>query len=269
MPNCIVSGKTVRTLCLPPARIHCVESVPCSMTHTGKKNTTFWELTARFNWAKSDCGSTVPKKIDLYWFMPALANSRVGSERGTTEDEGTGEGWGGEKSVWRRRGHHPGTRRTKSVFPVLEIGEKGVSHPICSPLGDILVVLGSHGALGLVAEVVCRREKRRETRSNWSRLEGQQAAQQRRGRRHHRPAPRHDRVPHQSSREPCNNHKNQPIQYILLLALAPRAHRAGCSLDFRRRLVVGDELPGRCRLRLRLRIVLNAAPTATPRASRL
>ena len=27
--------------------------------------------------------------MDLYWFMPALANRRVGSECGTTEDEGT------------------------------------------------------------------------------------------------------------------------------------------------------------------------------------
>lgn len=31
----------------------------------------------------------MPRKIDLYWFMPALVNSRVGSESGTTEDEGT------------------------------------------------------------------------------------------------------------------------------------------------------------------------------------
>jgi hypothetical protein len=41
---------------------------------------TFWELTARLSWAKSEEGSTVPRKIDLYWFMPALANSKVGSE---------------------------------------------------------------------------------------------------------------------------------------------------------------------------------------------
>jgi len=31
----------------------------------------------------------VPRKIDLYWFMPALVKSSVGSESGTTEDEGT------------------------------------------------------------------------------------------------------------------------------------------------------------------------------------
>ena len=50
---------------------------------------TFCELAARFKLAKSDDGSTVPRKIDLYWFMPAFANSRVGSERGTTEEDGT------------------------------------------------------------------------------------------------------------------------------------------------------------------------------------
>ena len=50
---------------------------------------TFCEFTARFNCAKSDEGSTVPRNIDLYWFMPALAKSNVGSESGTTEDEGT------------------------------------------------------------------------------------------------------------------------------------------------------------------------------------
>jgi len=49
----------------------------------------FWELTARLRDAKSEAGSTVPKNIDLYWFMPALVKRRVGSERGTTEDEGT------------------------------------------------------------------------------------------------------------------------------------------------------------------------------------
>ena len=54
---------------------------------------TFCELTARLSCAKSDCGSTVPKKIDLYWFMPAFVNNRVGSERGTTDEEGTVHTW--------------------------------------------------------------------------------------------------------------------------------------------------------------------------------
>jgi hypothetical protein len=52
---------------------------------------TFCELTARFRCAKSDCGSTVPKKMDLYWFIPAFVNSRVGSESGTTEEDGTAQ----------------------------------------------------------------------------------------------------------------------------------------------------------------------------------
>jgi hypothetical protein len=46
-------------------------------------------LTARFRWAKSEFGSTVPRNMALYWFMPALVKSRVGSESGTTEEEGT------------------------------------------------------------------------------------------------------------------------------------------------------------------------------------
>ena len=30
----------------------------------------------------------MPKKIDLYWFMPAFVKRSVGSDSGTTEDEG-------------------------------------------------------------------------------------------------------------------------------------------------------------------------------------
>lgn len=48
-------------LCLPPARMH------------------FCELAARESFAKLEFGSTVPRKMDLYWFMPALAKRRVGS----------------------------------------------------------------------------------------------------------------------------------------------------------------------------------------------
>jgi hypothetical protein len=40
--------------------------------------------------AKSEEGSTVPWKMALYWFMPALVKRRVGSERGTTDEDGTG-----------------------------------------------------------------------------------------------------------------------------------------------------------------------------------
>ena len=47
-----------------------------------------WELAARFSLPKSELGSTVPRKISLNWFIPALANSRVGSLRRTTGEVG-------------------------------------------------------------------------------------------------------------------------------------------------------------------------------------
>ena len=50
---------------------------------------TFCESQARRSLAKSELGSTVPRKMGLNWFMPALANSRVGSLWGTTLLEGT------------------------------------------------------------------------------------------------------------------------------------------------------------------------------------
>lgn len=56
---------------------------------TGDCMDTFWVLVARRSFAKSDEGSTVPKKIDLNWFIPALVKSKVGSDNGTTGDEGT------------------------------------------------------------------------------------------------------------------------------------------------------------------------------------
>lgn len=34
-------------------------------------------------------GSTVPTKTGLNWFMPALANNRVGSSRGMVDEEWT------------------------------------------------------------------------------------------------------------------------------------------------------------------------------------
>lgn len=58
-----------RSLCLPPARMH------------------FCEFTARVSLARSDFGSALPRKIGLYWFIPALVNSSVGSLCGTTEDD--------------------------------------------------------------------------------------------------------------------------------------------------------------------------------------
>ena len=50
---------------------------------------TFCEFAARLSFAESDDGSTVPRKMDLYWFMPALVKRSVGSDKGTTGEEGT------------------------------------------------------------------------------------------------------------------------------------------------------------------------------------
>jgi hypothetical protein len=50
---------------------------------------TFCEFVARFNFPKSDVRSTVPRKIDLNWFIPALVKRRVGSDKGATGEEGT------------------------------------------------------------------------------------------------------------------------------------------------------------------------------------
>ncbi len=58
--------------------------------HVGRMSIpTFWESQARPSLAKSELGSTVPRKMGLNWFMPALAKSRVGSLCGTTLLEGT------------------------------------------------------------------------------------------------------------------------------------------------------------------------------------
>jgi hypothetical protein len=51
----------------------------------------FWLFTARRNFPMSDFGSTVPRKIGLNWFMPALVNSNVGSSSGTLGELGMNE----------------------------------------------------------------------------------------------------------------------------------------------------------------------------------
>ena len=50
---------------------------------------TFCEFVARFIFPNSDEASTVPRKMDLNWFIPALVKRRVGSDRGATGEEGT------------------------------------------------------------------------------------------------------------------------------------------------------------------------------------
>ena len=78
-------SRPLRYVCLPH-----VYTVPISLLpHKPELLLTFWEFTARLRCAKSEEGSTVPRNMDLYWFMPALANRRVGSECGTTDEEGT------------------------------------------------------------------------------------------------------------------------------------------------------------------------------------
>lgn len=60
---------TCLPLCFPPARIH------------------FCELTARVSLPSADDESAVPRKIDLYWFIPAFTKSRVaaGDHRDITQ----------------------------------------------------------------------------------------------------------------------------------------------------------------------------------------
>lgn len=54
-----------------------------------KARSTFWVSVARVSLARELSGLTVPRKMDLNWFMPAFAKSRVGSSRGTTVLDGT------------------------------------------------------------------------------------------------------------------------------------------------------------------------------------
>lgn len=49
---------------------------------------TFCELQARLSFDMSLLGSTVPRKMGLNWFIPALAKRRVGSFNGTTLELG-------------------------------------------------------------------------------------------------------------------------------------------------------------------------------------
>lgn len=49
----------------------------------------FWLLAALLSFPNSEFGSTVAKNMDLYWFIPAFANSKVGSSKGIVEEEGT------------------------------------------------------------------------------------------------------------------------------------------------------------------------------------
>ena len=66
------------------------KSINCGHSRVDAKHQlTFCESVALLSLAKLLLGSTVPRKIGLNWFIPALANSRVGSLWGTTLLEGT------------------------------------------------------------------------------------------------------------------------------------------------------------------------------------
>ena len=78
-------SKSLHCVCLPHVCTVLISLLP----HRTESLLTFWEFTARLSCAKSEEGLMVPRNMDLYWFMPALAKRRVGSECGTTEDEGT------------------------------------------------------------------------------------------------------------------------------------------------------------------------------------
>ena len=122
----------------------------------------FCELAARLSWAKSDEGSMVPWKMALYWFMPALVKSSVGSDSGTTEDEGTAACQLGSFLAVSA----PAVP-TKGVAPLLEVVQEGLAHFGGSPLGLFLVRHGcglraceeGYRGGGARSECVLRRER--------------------------------------------------------------------------------------------------------------
>jgi hypothetical protein len=69
----------------------------------------------------------VPRNIALYWFIPAFVKSRVGSDRGTTEDDGTGP-WSGLRL---NRFYNLGP--TKSVAILLEVIQEGLANAYSAP----------------------------------------------------------------------------------------------------------------------------------------
>jgi hypothetical protein len=79
--------------------------------------------------------------MDLYWFIPALVNRRVGSDKGTTDDDGTARQHSLTTVVapQERRGQ----KHTKRVALLLEIIEKSVSNLDGRPF-DLPILLRSH-----------------------------------------------------------------------------------------------------------------------------
>ena len=63
----------------------------------------FCELQARLIFPMSEFGSTVPKKMGLNWFIPALVKSSVGSLCGTTWTGVSSSGQGGVRVEYTKR----------------------------------------------------------------------------------------------------------------------------------------------------------------------
>jgi hypothetical protein len=66
--------------------------------------------------------------MDLYWFMPALVNRRVGSERGTTDEDGT------VPICKLYYGQHQFVPRTECMAILLEVVQEGLSNAAGRPL---------------------------------------------------------------------------------------------------------------------------------------
>ena len=68
------------TLLVLASELHVAEqgSKPFNLGGFRGSDITFWASQARVRRAKSELGSTVPRKMGLNWFMPALVKSRVG-----------------------------------------------------------------------------------------------------------------------------------------------------------------------------------------------
>ena len=66
--------------------------------------------------------------MDLYWFMPALAKSKVGSECGTTDEEGTVDRISANIRAFKPRLY------TECMLLLLEVVDERFPHPHGRPL---------------------------------------------------------------------------------------------------------------------------------------
>lgn len=90
--------------------------------------------------------------MDLYWFIPALVNNKVGSESGTTEDEGTVKSVSDILIWWWLRALH-----TKSVAMLLfEVVDESAANFGSRPFNLLMrtVERSSHDCGGVQRRVV-------------------------------------------------------------------------------------------------------------------